>query len=68
MHILQPKHTRLKPAEVKELLENYNIAISQLPKMKQIDLVLPEGCQKGDVVKIERKEDDKVHIYYRVVA
>ncbi len=68
MHILQPKHTKLKPNEVKELLLDYNISIAQLPKIKVTDPALGEGYNPGEIVKIERKEDDKVNIYYRVVA
>lgn len=68
MHILQPKHIKLKANEVKELLEKYNISLSQLPKIKQNDPVVPEGCEVGDVLKIERKEEDKTFYYYRVVA
>ncbi len=68
MHILQPKHTKLKPDEVKRLLEKYNTSVTQLPKIKQSDPVCPEGCELGDVLKIERKEDDKVYLYFRVVA
>ena len=68
MHIHQPKHTKLKPDEVKELLKKYNVSPSQLPKIKQSDPAVPEGCVVGDVLKIERKEEDRVHVYYRVVA
>jgi len=68
MHILQPKHTKLKAIEVKNLVEKYHIAISQLPKIKQTDQAVPEGAIKGDVLKIERKEEDKINVYYRVVA
>lgn len=68
MHILQPKHTKLKSEDVKKLLEEYNISISQLPKIKSTDVMVPEGCIKGDVLKIERKEEDSMEIYYRVVA
>lgn len=68
MHILQPKHTKLKPQEVKELLEKYNISVSQLPKVKAIDVCVPEGCVRGDVLKIERKTEDKTYTYFRVVA
>ncbi|MDO8564019.1 MAG: DNA-directed RNA polymerase subunit RpoH/Rpb5 C-terminal domain-containing protein [Nanoarchaeota archaeon] len=68
MHILQPKHTKLKPNEVKELLFKYNISIAQLPKIKVTDPILGEGFVSGEVVKIERKEDDKINIYYRVVV
>ncbi|MEM4271575.1 MAG: DNA-directed RNA polymerase subunit RpoH/Rpb5 C-terminal domain-containing protein [Candidatus Pacearchaeota archaeon] len=68
MHILQPKHTKLKPKEVEEILKKYNIALSQLPKIKITDPALPEGLKQGDIVKIERKEADAVYTYYRVVV
>lgn len=68
MHILQPKQTKLKQDEVKKLLEKYNISLSQLPKIKITDSTMPEGTEKGDVFKIERKDEDKVNVYYRVVA
>jgi len=68
MHTLQPKHTRLKVDEIKKLLEKYNISLSQLPKIRVEDPALPQTCSVGDVVKIERKEGDKVKVYYRVVV
>lgn len=68
MHALQPKHSKLKPEEVKQLLAKYNISVSQLPKIKATDGGLPEGCVRGDVVKIERDQNDKKMFYYRVVS
>jgi len=68
MHILQPKHTKLKPDELKKLLEKYNASVTQLPKIKKTDPAAPEGVESGDVLKIERKDGDKVNMYYRVVA
>ncbi|MSS75113.1 DNA-directed RNA polymerase subunit H [Candidatus Pacearchaeota archaeon] len=69
MHILQPKHLKLNPSDVKELTDKYNVSISQLPKIKQADPGLPEGCQHGEVVKIERHDEEgKTNIYFRVVA
>lgn len=68
MHILQPKHTKLKADEVKNLLSKYNISLAQLPKIKHDDPAIPQGCMIGDIVKIERKEEDKIRIFYRVVA
>ncbi|MEK6927771.1 MAG: DNA-directed RNA polymerase subunit RpoH/Rpb5 C-terminal domain-containing protein [Nanoarchaeota archaeon] len=68
MHALQPKHSKLKPDEVKKILEKYNITISQLPKISIKDAAIPEGCTQGDVLKIERKEEGKSVIYHRVVA
>ena len=68
MHILQPKHTKLKLTEAQELLKKYNIALSQLPKIKATDPALPEGCKTGDIIKIERREEDSSHIYFRIVV
>jgi DNA-directed RNA polymerase subunit H len=68
MHVLQPKHTKLKPDEVKKLLLKYNISLSQLPKIRSDDPAIPEGSSPGDVFKIERKEGDKVRVYFRVVV
>lgn len=67
MHILQPKHVKLKPEEVKKLLEKYNISISQLPMIKVSDSALRGECVRGDVVRIERREGDKTITVFRVV-
>jgi DNA-directed RNA polymerase I, II, and III subunit RPABC1 len=67
MHILQPKHTKLKQNEAKELLEKLNISITQLPFIKKTDAALPMDCKSGDVIKIDRKSGDTKITYYRVV-
>lgn len=67
MHILQPKHTKLKDSEVKELLSKLNITPLQLPKIKSSDPTLPAECQPGDIVKIERKSGIGKTFYYRVI-
>ncbi|MEK6840894.1 MAG: DNA-directed RNA polymerase subunit RpoH/Rpb5 C-terminal domain-containing protein [Nanoarchaeota archaeon] len=69
MHILQPKHTKLKEKEVEDILGKLNISKAQLPKILSSDPALPEGCAVGDIIKIERKDKDseKTHTYYRVV-
>ena len=69
MHILQPKHSKLKQEEVKKLLEKYNVSLSQLPRIKQEDPAIVElKCNIGDVIKIERKQEDKIIEYFRVVV
>ncbi len=68
MHSLQPKHTKLKNEEVKKLLVKYNISRSQLSKIRVGDPALPEGCEPGDLIKIERVEEGKVNLYFRVVV
>jgi len=67
MHILQPKHSKLSDKESKEVLQTFNVSKSQLPKIDVVDSALPEGCQSGDMIKIERKEGEKTYVYYRVV-
>ena len=68
MHILQPKHSKLKIEEVKKLLPELNVSLSQLPKIKAEDKALPEGSKIGDVIKVERQLNDKKINYYRVVV
>lgn len=68
MHILQPKHIKLNEKEAQELLARLNVAKVQLPKILSSDPSLPEGCEIGDIIKIERKDGDKVYPYFRVVV
>lgn len=65
MHILQPKHTKLKTEEFKKLLSDLNISLTQLPKIKINDPALPDGCEISDVVKVEDVDDEDKEIYYR---
>ena len=68
MHILQSKHTKLNEKESQDFLEKINISKAQLPKIIITDAALPEGCNIGDIIKIERKEGEEIHIYFRVVV
>jgi len=68
MHVLQSKHHKLKPEESAKLLEKYNISLSQLPKIKLGDVALPENCNLGDIIIVERKEKGKTSEYFRVVV
>jgi len=69
MHILQPKHSKLKSEEAEKLLSSLNISKAQLPKISLEDPAL-EGlnCELGDIIKIIRKQGDKETLYYRVVV
>lgn len=67
MHVLQPKHTKLKSEELKKVLDAYRISVSQLPKIKSTDPCVPEGAQRGDVIKMEREVGGEKRAYYRVV-
>lgn len=68
MHILQPKHYKLKPEEITKLLEKYNVSLTQLPKIKFSDPALPENCEIGGIIKIERKDKGKSVEYFRLVS
>ncbi len=71
MHVLQQKHLRLKSEETNELLKEFNISLTQLPKIKSTDPALPKDCNFGDIVKIERKDlfdAGKKSVYHRVVV
>jgi DNA-directed RNA polymerase subunit H len=68
MHILQPKHIKLNEKEVDELLTKLNVSKAQLPKILSTDPALPEGCSVGDLIKIERKEEETHEVYFRVVV
>ena len=68
MHILQPKHSKLNEKDTQELLKSLNLSKAQIPKILSSDFSLPEGCNIGDVIKIERKEGEKINVYYRVVV
>ena len=70
-HGLVPKHFKLSEDEKKELLEKYNISLSQLPKIYDDDpMVKVLGDVKiGDVVKIERDSPTSgKSLFYRVVV
>ena len=68
MHTLQPKHVKLSKEDSVKLLTKYNVSISQLPKISKKDPAAPEGCETGDLLKIERKNEDSVEEYFRVVV
>ena len=64
MHILQPKHIKLSEKESEELLKRLNVSKAQVPKILSTDAALPEGCNVGDIIKIERKSG----VYFRVIV
>jgi DNA-directed RNA polymerase subunit H (RpoH/RPB5) len=64
MHILQPKHIKLNEKEAEELLKKINVSKAQLPKILSTDTGLPQNCNVGDIIKIERNSG----VYYRVIV
>ncbi len=67
MHILQPKHSKISEKEAEEVLNRLNVSKSQLPKILSTDPALPEGCAVGEIIKVQRKEEENVFVSYRVV-
>lgn len=69
-HVLVPKFRIMKPEEVEELLKKYKITKKQLPKILKSDAMLKGSNAKvGDVIEIERVEENGVkYFYYRVVT
>ncbi len=66
-----PKHFKLSEEEKKELLEKYNISLTQLPKIYDYDPLLKtlNDIKLGDVIKIERESPTAGKgIFYRVVV
>ncbi|MBU1252428.1 MAG: DNA-directed RNA polymerase subunit H [Nanoarchaeota archaeon] len=74
MHTLQPKHIKLKEKEISEMLDKFNVSKAQLPKILLSDPALPENCEIGDLIRIERTEKDsdlnkeEKREYFRVVV
>ncbi|PJE81669.1 DNA-directed RNA polymerase subunit H [Candidatus Pacearchaeota archaeon CG10_big_fil_rev_8_21_14_0_10_32_42] len=70
MHILQPKHFKLSEKDSEGILNKLNITKSQLPKIFSNDTNLPEGCEVGDIIKIEREDPStgELNLYFRVVV
>jgi len=67
MHILQPKHIKLNLEESQLVLAKLNISPLQLPKIMKKDPALPDDVNVGDIIKIERKTNNRKIVYYRVV-
>lgn len=68
-HILVPKHVLATDKEIEELLEQYKVTKSQLPRLPPTDPVAKYyGFKNGDIVKIFRQSDmTGESIYYRQV-
>jgi len=70
LHELVPKHYLLTKEESQNLLEKYQINISDLPQMFEKDPVsIAIGAKEGDIVKIVRESHTTVKFidYYRYV-
>jgi len=67
-HELVPEHTVLSDDEVDDVLEEYGIEPTDLPKIKRKDPALPDDAEEGDVIEIERDSRTTENaIVYRLV-
>ena len=69
-HELVPDHSLLDdPERVEEVLEEYNVKKTDLPKITRKDPALPDAAEPGDVVRIERdsRTTDRAVVYRLVV-
>ncbi|MFC4988066.1 MULTISPECIES: DNA-directed RNA polymerase subunit H [Saliphagus] len=68
-HELVPEHTVLDEEILEDVLEEYDIDRTDLPKIKRTDPALPDEAEMGDVVKIVRdsRTADQAVVYRLVV-
>ena len=68
-HNLVPDHSIVDDDELDDVLEEYDIKSTDLPKIKRTDPALPDEAEVGDVIKIVRdsRTTDTATVYRLVV-
>jgi len=68
-HELVPDHNVLDDPEIEDVMQEYNIRKTDLPKIKRTDPALPSEAEVGDVVEIVRdsRTTDRAMVYRLVV-
>ncbi|WP_207586860.1 DNA-directed RNA polymerase subunit H [Halomontanus rarus] len=68
-HELVPEHTVLDEEVLEDVLSEYDIDRTDLPKIKRTDPALPDEAEIGDVIKIVRnsRTTDQAVVYRLVV-
>ncbi|GGL67970.1 DNA-directed RNA polymerase subunit H [Halocalculus aciditolerans] len=68
-HELVPEHNILDEEDVEEVLDEYDIERTSLPKIKRKDPALPDDAEVGDVIEIVRdsRTTDKATVYRLVI-
>ena len=68
-HELVPEHTVVDEDRVDEVLTEYNVDRTDLPKIKRNDPALPDEAEVGDVIRIVRdsRTTDQAVVYRLVV-
>jgi DNA-directed RNA polymerase subunit H len=67
---LSPQYKIMQKEEVDKLLEEYNVSLKDLPKIKSNDPAVKQlNANEGDVIEINRKSATAgEYNYYRVVV
>ena len=68
-HFLIPEHSKINEKEKKELFDQYNISLNELPKIRKDDPAIANlNVNTGDIIKIVRKSPTALEaIFYRCV-
>lgn len=68
-HTLVPEHSLMDEEELQEVLAEYDIKRTDLPKIKRTDPALPDEAEVGDVIEIvrESRTTDRAIIYRLVI-
>lgn len=68
-HTLVPEHRVLDDDTAEQVLEEYGVRRTDLPKIKTDDPSLPDGAEIGDVVEIVRdsRTTDVARVYRLVI-
>ncbi|AQL42419.1 DNA-directed RNA polymerase subunit H [Halorientalis sp. IM1011] len=68
-HELVPEHNVLDDEDLEDVLQEYNIDRTDLPKIKRADPALPDEADVGDVIEIVRdsRTTDQAVVYRLVV-
>ncbi len=68
-HKMVPEHSIVDSDELDEVLEEYDIKSTDLPKIKRTDPALPDGAETGDIIKIVRDSRTTENaVVYRLVV
>ena len=68
-HELVPDHTVVDDEEIEDVLEEYDIKKTDLPKLQRLDPATPDEASVGDVVRVTRdsRTTDQAIVYRLVV-
>jgi DNA-directed RNA polymerase subunit H len=69
-HELVPDHSIVDEAALDDVLEEYNIKKTDLPKIKRTDPATPDDAEIGDVIEVVRdsRTTDQAVVYRLVVS